>query len=122
MEPEVFNLFFETKDDSQKQVAVTPKRKLIPYVLGMLGCVVAVVLFLALRLGGKQTELGYTAKNDSILDETRFIRVSENQENVEYSLKKGNSPEEVALSALPKKLKREKGKGKQIIKVNLYVS
>lgn len=108
MEPEVFNLFFETKDDSQKQVAVTPKRKLIPYVLGMLGCVVAVVLFLALRSGGKQTELGYTAKNDSILDETRFIRVSENQENVEYSLKKGNSPEEVALSALPKKLKREK--------------
>ena len=91
MEPEMFNLFFETKDEPHKQVAVTPKKKLTPYIVGMLGCVAAVVLFFAFRSSDKQTELSYTAKNDAILDETRFIRVSENQENVEYSLKKGNS-------------------------------
>jgi hypothetical protein len=63
--------------------------------------------------------LGYTAKNDAILDEHRFIRVSENLPDVEYSLKKGYAPEQVALDKLPKKLKREKA-SRLTIKIDGY--
>ena len=85
----------------------------------VLGCIViAAALFLVFRTcENKQTELGYTAKNDAILDEHRFIRVSEDQSDVEYCLKKGYAPETVALDDLPKKLKREKA-GRLTIKID----
>ena len=120
MEPEVFSLFFEPKDESLKQDTVAPVKKRKPYLWIILGCVVAAALFLVFRTGApKQSELGYTAKNDAILDEHRFIRVSENQTDVEYSLKKGYAPEVVALYKLPKKLKREKA-SRLTIKIDGY--
>lgn len=108
IEPEVFSIFFEPKDESQKPVAVRPGRKWTPYLWGVLGCIIAVALFLVFRTGDEQSELGYTAKNDAVLDESRFIRLPENQQTVEYSLKKGYTPQMVDLADLPKKLKREK--------------
>lgn len=121
MDPEVFSLFFEPKDESLKQPSIKRGRKRMPYIWGILGCIViAAALFLIFRTDdNKQTELGYTAKNDAVLDEHRFIRVSENQPNVEYSLKKGYAPEQVALDKLPKKLKREKA-GRLTIKIDGY--
>ena len=120
MEPEVFSLFFEPKDESLKQDTAAPVKKRKPYLWIILGCVVAAVLFLVFRTGApKQSELGYTAKNDAILDEHRFIRVSENQTDVEYSLKKGYAPEVVALDKLPKKLKRDKA-SRLTIKIDGY--
>lgn len=120
MDPEVFSLFFEPKDESLKQDTAAPVKKRKPYLWIILGCVVAAALFLVFRTGDpKQSELGYTAKNDAVLDEHRFIRVSENQPNVEYSLKKGYAPEQVALDMLPKKLKREKA-GRLTIKIDGY--
>lgn len=120
MEPEVFSLFFEPKDESLKQDTAAPVKKRKPYLWIILGCVVAAALFLVFRTGApKQSELGYTAKNDAILDEHRFIRVSENQTDVEYSLKKGYAPEVVALDKLPKKLKREKA-SRLTIKIDGY--
>lgn len=120
MEPEVFSLFFEPKDESLKQDTAAPVKKRRPYLWIILGCVVAAALFFVFRTGApKQSELGYTAKNDAILDEHRFIRVSENLPDVEYSLKKGNAPEQVALDKLPKKLKREKA-SRLTIKIDGY--
>lgn len=120
MDPEVFSLFFEPKDESTDQVTIRHNRKRMPYIWGILGCIVMAALFLILRPGdNRQTELSYTAKNDEVLDEHRFIRVSENQPNVEYSLKKGNAPEQVALDKLPKKLKREKA-SRLTIKIDGY--
>ena len=109
MEPEVFSVFFEPKDEPLKQDTVAQDRKGKPYLWVMLGCIMLAALFLIFSTGeNRQTELGYTAKNDAVLDEHRFIRVSENLPDVEYSLKKGYAPEQVALDKLPKKLKREK--------------
>ncbi len=120
MEPEVFSLFFEPKDESLKQDALVQDKKRNPYLWVVLGCIVVAVLFLVFRNSeNKQTELGYTAKNDAVLDEHRFIRVSENQPDVEYSLKKGYAPEEIALIDLPKKLKREKA-SRLTIKIDGY--
>ena len=120
MEPEVFSLFFEPKDESLKQDTAVQDKKRRPYLWVILGCVVAASLFLVFRTGApKQSELGYTAKNDAILDEHRFIRVSENLPDVEYSLKKGYAPEQVALDKLPKKLKREKA-SRLTIKIDGY--
>ena len=45
--------------------------------------------------------------------------LSENQTDVEYSLKKGYAPEVVALDKLPKKLKREKA-SRLTIKIDGY--
>jgi hypothetical protein len=120
MEPEVFSLFFEPKDESAKQDSTVPDKRHKPYLWVVLGCVVAAVLFLIFSVdGSQQSELGYTSKNDTILDEHRFIRVSENLPNAEYSLKKGYTPEEVALADLPKKLKREKA-SRLTIKIDGY--
>ena len=120
MDPEVFSLFFEPKDESADQVTIRHNRKRMPYIWGILGCIVMAALFLILRPGdNRQTELSYTAKNDEVLDEHRFIRVSENLLNVEYSLKKGNAPEQVALDKLPKKLRREKA-SRLTIKIDGY--
>lgn len=120
MDPEVFSLFFEPKDEPADQVTIRHNRKRMPYIWGILGCIVIATLFLIFRPGGnRQTELSYTAKNDEVLDEHRFIRVSENLLNVEYSLKKGNAPEQVALDKLPKKLKREKA-SRLTIKIDGY--
>ena len=121
MAPEVFSLFFEPKDESKMPDSSVQDRKRKPYLWMILGCVViAAALFLVFRTGeNKQTELGYTAKNDAVLDEHRFIRVTENQPNVEYSLKKGYAPEDVALADLPKKLKREKA-SRLTIKIDGY--
>ncbi len=120
MDPEMFSLFFEPKDESADQVTIRHNRKRMPYIWGILGCIVMAALFLILRPGdNRQTELSYTAKNDEVLDEHRFIRVSENLQNVEYSLKKGNAPEQVALDKLPKKLKREKA-SRLTIKIDGY--
>lgn len=120
MDPEVFSLFFEPKDESADQVIIRHNRKRMPYIWGILGCIVMAALFLILRPGdNRQTELSYTAKNDEVLDEHRFIRVSENLLNVEYSLKKGNAPEQVALDKLPKKLRREKA-SRLTIKIDGY--
>ena len=121
MDPEVFSLFFEPKDESKKPDAPVQDRKRKPYLWVILGCfVIAAALFLVFHTGeNKQTELGYTAKNDAVLDEHRFIRVTENQPNVEYSLKKGYAPEDVALADLPKKLKREKA-SRLTIKIDGY--
>ena len=120
MEPEVFSLFFEPKDESAKQDSTVPDKRHKPYLWVVLGCVVAAVLFLIFSVdGSQQSELGYTSKNDTILDEHRFIRVSENLSNAEYSLKKGYTPEEVALADLPKKLKREKA-SRLTIKIDGY--
>ena len=120
MEPEVFSLFFEPKEESLKQDTAAPVKKRKPYLWVVLGCVVAAALFLVFRTGDpKQSELGYTAKNDAVLDEHRFIRVTENHPNVEYSLKKGYAPEEVALTKLPKKLKRQKA-SRLTIKIDGY--
>lgn len=119
MDPEVFSLFFEPKDESLKQDVSVHRRKRMPYLWGILGCLlIAAALFLVFSQDGNtQTELGYTAKNDAILDEHRFIRVSEDQSDVEYCLKKGYAPETVALDDLPKKLKREKA-GRLTIKID----
>lgn len=119
MDPEVFSVFFELKDEPLKQDAPVQKKKHKPYLWVVLGCIViAAALFLVFRTcENKQTELGYTAKNDAILDEHRFIRVSEDQSDVEYCLKKGYAPETVALDDLPKKLKREKA-GRLTIKID----
>ncbi len=119
MEPEVFNLFFEPKDESLKQDAPVQNKKRKPYLWVALGCIViAISLLLVFRSNeNKQTELGYTSKNDAILDEHRFIRVSEDKSDVEYCLKKGYAPETVALDDLPKKLKREKA-GRLTIKID----
>ncbi len=119
MEPEVFSVFFEPKDESLKQDAPVQKKKHKPYLWVVSGCIViAAALFLVFRADeNKQTELGYTAKNDAVLDEHRFIRVSEDQSDVEYCLKKGYAPETVALDDLPKKLKREKA-GRLTIKID----
>ena len=120
MEPEVFSLFFEPKEEAVKQDVPAQDRKRKPYLWVMLGCVVVAALFLVFRTdGSKPSELGYTAKNDAVLDEHRFIRVSENHPNVEYSLKKGYAPEVVALTKLPKKLKREKA-SRLTIKIDGY--
>ena len=120
MEPEVFSLFFEPKDEPLKPDTAVPVKKRKPYLWIILGCVVAAALFLVFRTGApNQSELGYTAKNDAILDEHRFIRVSENLPDVEYSLKKGYAPEQVALDKLPKKLKREKA-SRLTIKIDGY--
>lgn len=120
MDPEVFSLFFEPKDEPADQVTIRHNRKRMPYIWGILGCIVMAALFLILRPGdNRQTELSYTAKNDEVLDDHRFIRVSENQPNVEYSLKKGNAPEQVALDKLPKKLRREKA-SRLTIKIDGY--
>ena len=120
MEPEVFSVFFEPKDEPLKPDTAVQDKKRKPYLWIILGCVVAAALFLVFRTGApKQSELGYTAKNDSILDEHRFIRVSENLPDVEYSLKKGYAPEQVALDKLPKKLKREKA-SRLTIKIDGY--
>lgn len=120
MDPEVFSLFFEPKDESADQVTIRHNRKRMPYIWGILGCILMAALFLILRPGdNRQTELSYTAKNDEVLDEHRFIRVSENLLNVEYSLKKGNAPEQVALDKLPKKLRREKA-SRLTIKIDGY--
>ena len=120
MEPEVFSLFFEPKDESAKQDSTVPDKRHKPYLWVVLGCVVAAVLFLIFSVdGSQQSELGYTSKNDTILDEHRFIRVSENLPNAEYSLKKGYTHEEVALADLPKKLKREKA-SRLTIKIDGY--
>ena len=120
MEPEVFSLFFEPKDEPLKPDTAVQDKKRRPYLWIILGCVVAAALFLVFRTGApKQSELGYTAKNDAILDEHRFIRVSENLPDVEYSLKKGYAPEQVALDKLPKKLKREKA-SRLTIKIDGY--
>ena len=120
MEPEVFSLFFEPKDEPLKPDIAVQDKKRKPYLWIILGCVVAAALFLVFRTGApKQSELGYTAKNDAILDEHRFIRVSENLPDVEYSLKKGYAPEQVALDKLPKKLKREKA-SRLTIKIDGY--
>ena len=120
MEPEVFSLFFEQNDKYQKQEATVLDKKRKPYLWAILGCVVAAALFLIFSTGeNRQTELGYTAKNDAVLDEHRFIRVSENLPDVEYSLKKGYAPEQVALDKLPKKLKREKA-SRLTIKIDGY--
>ena len=120
MEPEVFSLFFEQNDKYQKQEATVLDKKRKPYLWVILGCVVAAALFLIFSTGeNRQTELGYTAKNDAVLDEHRFIRVSENLPDVEYSLKKGYAPEQVALDKLPKKLKREKA-SRLTIKIDGY--
>ena len=87
MEPEVFNLFFEPKDESLNQDAPVQNKKRKPYLWVALGCIViAISLLLVFRSNeNKQTELGYTSKNDAILDEHRFIRVSEDKSDVEYS-------------------------------------
>lgn len=120
MEPEVFSVFFEPKDEPLKPDTAVQDKKRRPYLWIILGCVVAAALFLVFRTGApKQSELGYTAKNDAILDEHRFIRVSENLPDVEYSLKKGYAPEQVALDKLPKKLKREKA-SRLTIKIDGY--
>ena len=120
LEPEVFSIFFEPKDESAKQDATVPGKRRKPYLWVVLGCVVAAVLFLIFRADrSEQSELGYTSKNDAILDEHRFIRVSESLPNVEYSLKKGYAPEEVALADLPRKLKREKA-SRLTIKIDGY--
>ena len=120
MEPEVFSVFFEPKDEPLKPDTAAPVKKRKPYLWIILGCVVAAALFLVFRTGApKQSELGYTAKNDAVLDEHRFIRVSENLPDVEYSLKKGYAPEQVALDKLPKKLKREKA-SRLTIKIDGY--
>lgn len=120
MEPEVFSLFFEPKDESAKQDTAVPGQRRKPYLWVALGCVVAAVLCLIFSVNGsQQSELGYTSKNDAILDEHRFIRVSENLPNVEYSPKKGYAPEEVALADLPRKLKREKA-SRLTIKIEGY--
>ena len=120
MEQEVFIVFFEPKDEPLKPDTAVQDKKRKPYLWIILGCVVAAALFLVFRTGApKQSELGYTAKNDAILDEHRFIRVSENLPDVEYSLKKGYAPEQVALDKLPKKLKREKA-SRLTIKIDGY--
>ena len=120
MEPEVFSLFFEPKDEPLKPDTAVQDKKRRPYLWGLLGCIMLAALFLIFRTGeNKQTELSYTSKNDAILDEHRFIRVSENLPDVEYSLKKGYAPEQVALDKLPKKLKREKA-SRLTIKIDGY--
>lgn len=53
MEPEVFSLFFEPKDESLKQDVSVHRRKRMPYLWGILGCLlIAAALFLVFSQDG----------------------------------------------------------------------